>query len=77
MVGIVPRALMVTTTLSDSDKFEIRERCQATKRSLGVAACTAIVIGNMVGSGFYLSPGVARALWQSCNPRLGRDGGGR
>jgi len=25
-------------------------------KSLGVAACTAIVIGNMVGSGFYLSP---------------------
>src|SRR5712671_3640487 len=24
--------------------------------SLGVAACTAIVVGNMVGSGFYLSP---------------------
>jgi len=31
------------------------------KKSLGVAACTAIVAGNMVGSGFYLSPGaVAR-----------------
>ena len=27
-----------------------------TKRGLGVAACTAIVVGNMVGSGFYLSP---------------------
>ena len=26
------------------------------KKSLGVAACTAIVVGNMVGSGFYLSP---------------------
>src|SRR6476661_5835201 len=26
------------------------------KKSLGVAACTAIVAGNMVGSGFYLSP---------------------
>jgi arginine:agmatine antiporter len=25
-------------------------------KSLGVAACTAIVVGNMVGSGFYLSP---------------------
>jgi basic amino acid/polyamine antiporter, APA family len=25
-------------------------------RSLGIAACTAIVVGNMVGSGFYLSP---------------------
>jgi amino acid transporter len=27
-----------------------------TGKSLGVAACTAIVVGNMVGSGFYLSP---------------------
>ena len=27
-----------------------------TNRGLGVAACTAIVVGNMVGSGFYLSP---------------------
>jgi basic amino acid/polyamine antiporter, APA family len=26
------------------------------ERSLGIAACTAIVVGNMVGSGFYLSP---------------------
>jgi APA family basic amino acid/polyamine antiporter len=26
------------------------------RKSLGVAACTAIVVGNMVGSGFYLSP---------------------
>ena len=26
------------------------------KKSLGLAACTAIVVGNMVGSGFYLSP---------------------
>lgn len=25
-------------------------------KSLGLAACTAIVVGNMVGSGFYLSP---------------------
>src|SRR5215471_17877616 len=25
-------------------------------KSLGVAACTAIVVANMVGSGFYLSP---------------------
>jgi basic amino acid/polyamine antiporter, APA family len=25
-------------------------------KSLGVGACTAIVVGNMVGSGFYLSP---------------------
>jgi arginine:agmatine antiporter len=28
----------------------------STGKSLGVAACTAIVVGNMVGSGFYLSP---------------------
>ena len=27
-----------------------------TTKSLGTAACTAIVVGNMVGSGFYLSP---------------------
>jgi arginine:agmatine antiporter len=26
------------------------------RKSLGFAACTAIVVGNMVGSGFYLSP---------------------
>ena len=25
-------------------------------KSLGLAACTAVVVGNMVGSGFYLSP---------------------
>src|SRR3954454_9883475 len=25
-------------------------------KSLGIGACTAIVVGNMVGSGFYLSP---------------------
>jgi APA family basic amino acid/polyamine antiporter len=28
----------------------------ANGKSLGIAACTAIVVGNMVGSGFYLSP---------------------
>jgi arginine:agmatine antiporter len=28
----------------------------AAAKSLGLAACTAIVVGNMVGSGFYLSP---------------------
>jgi amino acid transporter len=28
----------------------------AQRPSLGLAACTAIVVGNMVGSGFYLSP---------------------
>jgi APA family basic amino acid/polyamine antiporter len=29
---------------------------QTNGKSLGLAACTAIVVGNMVGSGFYLSP---------------------
>ena len=29
---------------------------EARRPSLGLAACTAIVVGNMVGSGFYLSP---------------------
>lgn len=28
----------------------------APRPSLGLMACTAIVVGNMVGSGFYLSP---------------------
>jgi len=27
-----------------------------TAKSLGIGACTAIIVGNMVGSGFYLSP---------------------
>jgi hypothetical protein len=31
---------------------------KANGKSLGVAACTAIVVGNMVGSGFYLSPAI-------------------
>jgi APA family basic amino acid/polyamine antiporter len=31
---------------------------RAPTKSLGIAACTALVIGNMVGSGFYLSPAV-------------------
>src|SRR5512134_611328 len=29
---------------------------QAAPKALGLAACTALVVGNMVGSGFYLSP---------------------
>jgi arginine:agmatine antiporter len=29
---------------------------ESATKSLGLAACTAIVVGNMVGSGFYLSP---------------------
>jgi APA family basic amino acid/polyamine antiporter len=28
----------------------------ANAKSLGLAACTAVVVGNMVGSGFYMSP---------------------
>lgn len=32
------------------------DRGQGVPKSLGLAACTAIVVGNMVGSGFYLSP---------------------
>jgi amino acid transporter len=32
------------------------EKAGNNAKSLGVAACTAIVVGNMVGSGFYLSP---------------------
>ena len=34
----------------------IRATASARGKSLGTAACTAIVVGNMVGSGFYLSP---------------------
>jgi len=33
-----------------------RTPAAAPAKSLGLAACTAIVVGNMVGSGFYLSP---------------------
>lgn len=32
------------------------EPAAGASKSLGLAACTAIVVGNMVGSGFYLSP---------------------
>ncbi len=32
----------------------IQQKTEA--KSLGLAACTALVVGNMVGSGFYLSP---------------------
>ena len=49
---------MVATTLKDSVSSKSESGSPVTKRSLGVAACTAIVIGNMVGSGFYLSPAV-------------------
>ncbi len=32
------------------------EAAPSVPKSLGVSACTAIVVGNMVGSGFYISP---------------------
>ncbi len=35
---------------------EERPRGGSAAGSLGLAACTALVVGNMVGSGFYLSP---------------------
>jgi amino acid transporter len=41
----------------DSNFDELLEMsAQPSGKSLGLAACTAIVVGNMVGSGFYLSP---------------------
>src|SRR5215813_2550724 len=33
-----------------------REATRKGKKALGLTACTALIIGNMVGSGFYLSP---------------------
>jgi amino acid transporter len=35
---------------------EEAESAAGAPRALGLAACTALVVGNMVGSGFYLSP---------------------
>jgi APA family basic amino acid/polyamine antiporter len=32
------------------------KRTAGEKKALGLAACTALIMGNMVGSGFYLSP---------------------
>jgi arginine:agmatine antiporter len=55
LVGVVPLALM---TESPNASAASPDNGGETPRSLGVAACTAIVIGNMVGSGFYLSPAV-------------------
>ena len=43
------------STLSEKQHASSAGSAPALK-SLGVAACTAIVVGNMVGSGFYLSP---------------------
>jgi arginine:agmatine antiporter len=51
------RALM-SDSISNGSAMADADGASSTKRSLGVAACTAIVIGNMVGSGFYLSPAV-------------------
>jgi hypothetical protein len=39
-----------------SDANGRRGQQTANSKSLGIAACTALVVGNMVGSGFYLSP---------------------
>jgi len=41
---------------ASQQKSPNKESGQVTSKSLGLSACTAIVIGNMVGSGFYLSP---------------------
>ena len=43
------------STVSEKQPASSNSSAPALK-SLGVAACTAIVVGNMVGSGFYLSP---------------------
>ena len=49
MVDIVPLALAGRSEKTDNGS-------PAAGKSLGVSACIAIVVGNMVGSGFYLSP---------------------
>jgi APA family basic amino acid/polyamine antiporter len=57
MVGIVPATLRATAMLSSRHETPNGDsESRVTSKSLGVAACTAIVVGNMVGSGFYLSP---------------------
>jgi arginine:agmatine antiporter len=56
MVRIVSAALRVATMRASQQKSPNKESGQVTSKSLGLSACTAIVIGNMVGSGFYLSP---------------------
>ena len=43
------------STVSETQRASRSGSAPALK-SLGVGACTAIVVGNMVGSGFYLSP---------------------
>ena len=47
------------TTISSKESgivYGLGHRDRTRRKSLGLAACTAIVVGNMVGSGFYLSP---------------------
>jgi arginine:agmatine antiporter len=56
MVRIVSATLRVATMRASQQKSPNKESGQVTSKSLGLSACTAIVIGNMVGSGFYLSP---------------------
>src|SRR5215468_9965292 len=46
--------MAMLTSRHDTPSEDTESR--VTGKSLGVAACTAIVVGNMVGSGFYLSP---------------------
>ena len=35
---------------------ETRSESAPRQRSLGLATCTALVIGNMIGSGFFIAP---------------------
>ena len=57
MVGIVPTDVALGSLLDERCFVGAHiTRQYSTGKSLGVAACTAIVVGNMVGSGFYLSP---------------------
>jgi arginine:agmatine antiporter len=57
MVGIVRSALILAAdTQVGSVNSATAIGPPANGNSLGIAACTAIVVGNMVGSGFYLSP---------------------
>jgi arginine:agmatine antiporter len=44
------------STATERDQKGAGTPASGSHSSLGLAACTAIVVGNMVGSGFYLSP---------------------
>ncbi len=46
----------MTTVANSSANTASSGAAPAPERSLGVIACTALVIGNVVGSGFFLSP---------------------